>query len=263
MILEAGYGDLMKYMDDSVEKYNGLQNALYTNKLYTVDTLLNLVNSYKVSEYFLKKYNKIFIHNDIKIENIVYLSDSDFKFIDFGFSELTDKFFNFDSSRGTEFFYSMLYDIPELNIKLSEYGTKGRIKSPLYDMFCICISIFEFVCYNTLDKVDKNINLYQKLGKVKKIIEKYNFTKDIRNLINNLIDLTTAIYDFQQNNINILLKTRDFKKYIEVNDMKNFIVSPIYDKKPPVYENIYTDKLSNDYFYFDKIVQYYLNISRC
>ena len=138
----------------------------------------------------MEKHNKIFIHTDIKIENIVYLSDTNFKIIDFGLSELTDKFFVFDNIGGTDFTYSMLYDIPELKTTLSKYPNKCRIKSPLYDMFCMCIAIFEFVCYNTLDLVDSNSNLYQKLWKVKEIVEKYNFTNEIRNFINNLIHLT-------------------------------------------------------------------------
>ncbi len=263
MILEAGYGDLTKYMDDQIVQHHGLEKSLSINKKYTVDTLLELVNFYKVSDYFLKEYNKVFLHNDLKIENIVYLSDTKFKIIDFGLSQLTDKFFVFNNIGGTDFTYSMLYDIPELKTKLSKYPNRGRIKSPFYDMFCMCIAIFEFICYHTLDLIDNNSNLYQKLWRVKEIVEKYNFTNEMRTFINNLIQLTTAIYDFQQKNIKILLSSGDYDEYKEVNNIEYFVVPFIFDKKPPSYEKNSDNKLVNDFNYFDRIVQYYLNLPRC
>jgi serine/threonine protein kinase len=263
MILEAGFGDLTKYMQDKIVEHNGLSNALNAKKKYTVDTLLNVIKSYQVSEYFLEKYGKLFIHNDIKIENIVYISDTKFKFIDFGLSDKIDKFFVFDNIKGTDFTYDMLYDVPEYRTDLQKYDSFGRIKSPLYDMFCTCIAIFEFICYRTLDLVDGNTNLYQKLWKVKQVIEQNNFSYDMRNLINNLISLTTLIYDFHQNNLKVLIKTKDINKYKEINDMRNFIVPSIYNNEPPVYKVKTNNKLYNDYYYFNKIVKYYLNLSKC
>jgi serine/threonine protein kinase len=261
-ILEAGSGDLAKYMNNQIVTHNGLKKALKADKIYTTDTLLKIINYYKVSEYFLQKHNKIFIHNDIKIENIVFIDDNTFKFIDFGLADLTNSFFLFDNIKGTDFTYEMLYDIPENKNMLRKFPNSGRIKSPLYDMFCVCIAMFELVCYRTLDLVDSNTNLYQKLWRVKQIIEENNFTTDMKNLINNLISLSTLIYDFHQNNIQILLKTKDYKKYIQLNNIENLIVPSIYDNEPPVYIAKTNNKLYNDYHYFNRIIEYYLNLSR-
>ena len=263
MILESGYGDLTKYMNDKVVEYNGLLNALSAKKSYNVDTLTKLVKSYQVSQYFLDKYGKLFIHNDIKIENIVYITDENFKFIDFGLSDLIDTFFVFNDLKGTDFTYEMLYDVPQHRNILQKHRYSGRIKSPLYDMFCVCIAIFEFICYRTLDLVDRNTNLYQKLWRVKQIVEENNFSYDMKNLINNLISLTTLIYDFHQNNLYELIKTGDYNKYIELNNMKNFIVPSIYNNEAPTYKVKTESVLYNDYYYFNEIVKYYLNLSKC
>ncbi len=263
MILEAGFGDLTKYMNDKIVEHNGLKKALNANKTYNVNTLLKVIKSYKVSEYFLENHGKLFIHNDIKIENIVYISDTNFKFIDFGLSDLIDKFFVFNDIKGTEFTYDMLYDVPEYRTELNKYKDYGRIKSPLYDMFCICIAIFEFICYTTLDLLEGNTNLYQKLWRVKQVVEQNNFSYEMRNLINNLISLTTLIFDFHQKNLNILIKTKDYNKYIEANNLEKLVVPRIYNNEPPVYKEKNNNKLHNDYHYFNQIVKYYLNLSRC
>ncbi len=263
MILEAGFGDLTKYMNDEIIEHNGISKALNSKKKYNVDTLIKLVKSYQVSEYFLEKYGKLFIHNDIKIENIVYLSDTKFKFIDFGLSDLIDTFFVFNDIKGTDFTYDMLYDVPEYRNDLNKYNFLGRIKSPLYDMFCICIAIFEFICYRTLDLVDGNTNLYQKLWRVKQVVEENNFTYDMRNFINNLISLTTLIYDFHQKNLRILIQTKDLNKYVEANNLEKLVVPSIYGNEPPVYKVKTNNKLNNDYDYFNRIIKYYLNLSKC
>jgi hypothetical protein len=261
-ILEAGSGDLAKYMNNQIVKYNGISKALKAEKMYTTNTLLKIIKSYKVSEHFFKNNKKLFIHNDIKIENIVFINDNTFKFIDFGLGDLIDTFFVFDNIKGTDFTYEMLYDVPEYRNILKSHPNAGRIKSPLYDMFCVCIAIFELVCYRTLDLVDSNSNLYQKLWRVKQIIEENNFTNSMRNLINNLISLTSLIYDFQQNNLKVLIKTNDYNKYMKINNLENLIVPSIDNNEPPVYTTTNNNKLYNDYDYFNRIVKYYLNLSK-
>lgn len=261
-ILEAGSGDLAKYMNNQIVKYNGISKALKAEKLYTTDSLLKIIKSYQVSEYFLEKNKKLFIHNDIKIENLVFINDNTFKFIDFGLGDLIDTFFVFDNIKGTDFTYEMLYDIPEYRNILNSYPNYGRIKSPLYDMFCVCIAIFELVCYRTLDLVDSNTNLYQKLWRVKQVIEENNFSTSMRNLINNLISLASLIYDFQQNNLKVLVQTKDYNKYIKINNIENLIVPSIYEYEVPIYKATTNNKLYNDYDYFNRIIKYYLNLSR-
>ena len=41
-------------------------------KPYTSTQILNLLKYYRISEYFLSSENKIFLHNDIKLENIMF-----------------------------------------------------------------------------------------------------------------------------------------------------------------------------------------------
>jgi hypothetical protein len=220
--------------------------------------LKNLLNFYKISKYFLENNRKIFIHNDLKVENIVYKSDTEFKIIDFGLSELSNKFFDFNYIGGTDYTYSLLYETQELKTKLSVFKNKGRIRSPLYDIFCICVAIFEFVSCDIYILYGYN-NLYQRLDIIKDIVYNNNFTDEIRNFIKNLIHLTKAIYNFQQNNIKILLDTDNFNEYIRINNMELFIVQSIDGKIPPVYINT-NNKLLDDYNYFDKIVEYYLGL---
>jgi hypothetical protein len=259
MILEAGHGDLTKYIDDNkIVKHRGVSNALSAEKSYNINTLKNLLNFYKISKYFLENNRKIFIHNDLKVENIVYKSDTEFKIIDFGLSELSNKFFDFNYIGGTDYTYSLLYETQELKTKLSVFKNKGRIRSPLYDIFCICVAIFEFVSCDIYILYGYN-NLYQRLDIIKDIVYNNNFTDEIRNFIKNLIHLTKAIYNFQQNNIKILLDTDNFNEYIRINNMELFIVQSIDGKIPPVYINT-NNKLLDDYNYFDKIVEYYLGL---
>jgi thiamine kinase-like enzyme len=257
LILEAGDGDLYDNIKNKVIEHGGLENALNANKKYNVDSLIELLKFYQISEYFVEKEGKIFIHNDLKMENIV-TKENKFKLIDFGLSDLTDKFFNFNYEyvKGTLFTYDILYNIKN-NQNIKSKKNFFYIRSPLYDMFCICIAIFEFICIQTIDNFTQDRNIYQTMWEVNDVLERHNFSNEIRKLINNLTKLTVFIYEFHDNNTKKFLKDYNYNNFFSNNDMEKMICPKINDKKPPIYVKT-GNKLKDDYEYFDKIVKYFV-----
>jgi len=261
-ILEAGEGDLYKYINEKRIEHKGVINALKASKKYTVESLLEVTKFYKISEYFLKTKGKIFIHNDLKLENIVYKSDSEFNLIDFGLSELTDNFFNFGNVKGTLFNYEYLYNNPKYMDYINKYSYYIYLRSPMYDMFCVCIALLELFCNQTFDQIGNNSdNFSSKILRVKFIVERYNFSNDIKEFVKYLIDLTMCIYDFHQNNLKELERSNNdiinLRSYLFANNIESLVVPEIYGRKKPVYVKT-GNKVKDDYTYFDNIMNYFI-----
>jgi hypothetical protein len=151
LFLEAGTTDLQKELLKSKDKTKILTEI--TNKFY------DLLNFYKVSSELIKKYNLVFIHSDIKLENIVCVETADkkdynLKLIDFGISLLSK---TFSASSG----YSPLYYYYYMGKKESN----PVITSPVYDVFCLVLSYVQFLLPKELSTYTTTTYEYNKLIK--------------------------------------------------------------------------------------------------
>ena len=82
LIIEKGYKDLFDIMSDIIKKNRSQYDLNIILRNY-----LELFTSYTISKQIIIRLNKIFINNDIKIENIMTMNDkidTKFKLIDFG-----------------------------------------------------------------------------------------------------------------------------------------------------------------------------------
>jgi hypothetical protein len=263
MIIEAGGGDLIHYIKSG-------------QKSYTEKTILDLINYYKISEYFIRTENKIFVHNDIKLENIVFINElidaqinTIFKLIDFGLVDLSDKFFIFDSFKGTEYFAKLLFN--------NVYGdTYIYVRSPMYDMFSMCITIFELICNKRFFKETYNEIISETLTEINHI----KSNEKLKELLINLTMLCTYIYEFHQSKINIFYKKliknkirtpeeikKNIKIYIDLFDLKKELNKEYIDTTFHTYENNRHNlahkpnigESYSDYNYFNNMVQYFIS----
>lgn len=240
IIIEAGLGDLDTYIKK------------VPTKLYTIDTILNLVNFYKVSEYFLKTEGKIFIHNDIKVENIVYTNDTTFKLIDFGLCDITTEFFQFNNFKGTPYFAELLFNNPKYSVIIKRNESRVFVRSPMYDMFSICISIFEVVCNKLSDDYKSCIK------DTLEICDSGSLDDSLEFLIRNLLDLCDFIYKYHQNRLHFLeVSIERYQQSFNLEDTSDQTVDKILTK----YRKVSKTKTEDDYMFFDNIVQHFVNNS--
>ena len=157
VFLEAGVSDLKSKFNNCNNLTEQISTEQITTKFY------ELLNFYKVSSEFLKN-SKVFIHADIKLDNIVCVQksdkkDYDLKLIDFGISKLTEKFY-INTSNCTTKIYAYY-------VKNKTFTLLDIILSPVYDVFCLVLSYVQFLLpqeldyYKTNDYIEliKNINI--------------------------------------------------------------------------------------------------------
>ncbi len=135
-----------------VENTSGLTNLfILVNPLEGINVLLinrliKLLNFYKISNNFCNN-NEFLIHGNIKLKNIYDMNDQTFKIS------------NFDKAILSKGFFKKVINRDEKDLKyntLAFYGSGYHIYSPLYDIFCIIISIFDVL---TCNDSNKSINL--------------------------------------------------------------------------------------------------------
>ena len=254
LILEKGYKDLFYIMSDILEK----QRDQY-NLDIIIHNYLDLISSYKISEKIIKTMNKIFINNDIKVENIISMNDkmdTKFKLIDFGLSLLTNSFFYknsnpFDNFRGTTTFLELLYDKSIRELMYNPDNIIGTL-SPLYDLFCLHCTFMQFYTLQLDHGSYKNM--------FDAVYRKYNLitNKDTQLNICKILVFGLIIKKFYKQNI----LDKDIKKFILNKDFEIFLSKKYFVKLNisqvlPVYIDT-KNKILDDYNYFDKIIQFIL-----
>jgi hypothetical protein len=224
VFMEAGTGDLRKFIKEQGENFiKGpptsdssdiahrksfvLKNFLTIQKF--TDKIYDLLNFYKISGYFLLKNKKIFIHNDIKLENIIYIEKNDddyeLKIIDFGLSSLSLDFFVKNNS-GTEKYYCYYHEKKEITKNCIESSRK----SPFFDIFSL------IMCYIEVILGMYDIKLFYNFQKnIKSCLDKINIYSTNQEVQDNLEQLKIKIYklfcigwifnktDFYMSNIHI------------------------------------------------------------
>ena len=161
VFLEAGIIDLETKLSKFLNLSDSLNDMINKTKIKAVMTnkFYELLNFYTVSAELLKT-KKVFIHADIKPENIVCVkkldsdSEYDLKLIDFGLSHLSNKFIVNSGCSPLYYYYYMGKE------------TKSYFTSPVYDVFCLILSYVQFL--------------------LPKSIFKYNISYSYTKLINNI-----------------------------------------------------------------------------
>jgi hypothetical protein len=185
------------FLEDACEVYLLCEEAKYDLKsllgekkldhtfLYKFIGLFNFTN---VSLKFIETENKIFIHSDIKLENIVETKTGDFKFIDFGLSKLSNTFF-LHNSDGTENILKLLFTLDDL------YDPNLCVVSPLFDIFSVIICIFGLSIQS--DMINITVKEIQKI--VRYQINYYKLKQDNFWLyLEKLLLLFNSIFEFHQ-----------------------------------------------------------------
>jgi serine/threonine protein kinase len=97
LVMKKGISDLFTYY---LEEKN--------SRINLIENIEKLIKFYKISLKTIQETGKIFIHHDIKIENIVILEDRTLRIIDFGISKLIDNFF-IKYEQGTTYLINLLF----------------------------------------------------------------------------------------------------------------------------------------------------------
>lgn len=205
LLMHRGLKDVASYIGRIFDDYT------YKTFIGDAQDIYDLLNAYKVSNIILEKEGKIFIHSDIKAENIVrakhnYQEKYNLKLIDFGLSKLSETFF-INTSDGTEYIFKILftYQISDSTGKREIYDNRLSMISPLFDIFSIILVMFELFIKHRLNAPDYNLNKINE-----KMLGYANIHKTENNILyQNILRLLTifnSIYNFHQTKI---------KKYYE------------------------------------------------
>lgn len=201
---------------------------------YKINELLNM---YKINKYFIDNYKVIFVHGDIKGNNVVITSDNKLKIIDYGLSNHNKSFF-YKSTQLTLFKH--LY----VNISIPIYI------SPFYDIFSILFTFWELF-YNTSIKLH---DLYLDIKLIKNLNESIVINKY-------LFILTYNIHIFFYQLYKYFLNEEIYHDFVDIKMVK-YIYKIIFniDNLPKYIDT--NNKLLDDYNYFDNIMKHMLNITK-
>lgn len=258
--MEVGNHDLSKYITGAFDKisFDDLTNLFF-----------DFMNFYKISEGIIKSERKIFIHSDIKPDNIILYNNKgkfELKLIDFGVSIFSDTF-NDSNNYGTEYMYKMLftYDVD------NRYKEQIAFRSPLFDIFSVIVSYLQVILLNSV-----NINITDGKQKFNDIliitndkIKSLTTNDATMNKYKRMIAIAEIIYKFHQENIknyvdsygNVgLIFSEKLKRYKETINLKNLDISKFrrYSDLPKYIVDSKKLELENDYLYLDRIMKYYL-----
>ena len=259
LFMEAGESDLTHFKISNItDVFDDLTNAIF-----------DLLDFYQISKSFVENNNKIFIHSDIKPDNIViFRSESDnkiiLKLIDFGVSIFSNTF-NDDNSYGTPYMYKFLFTYESDE----KYKKQITFRSPLFDIFSIIISYLQiiFMYYRIkLDFMNKTYRFSYLQTIINDNINELTHNLDVKNKVKRIMKLGKIIYDFHQKNIReyvINHDTLEFEENIELYekniDIENIKKSSSETNFPEYNKDESKSKLYNDYNYLDNIMKYVLH----
>ena len=272
LLLEGGEMDLDTYIDDF--KDNSSINE-------SVNLFFELLDFYKVSEYFIKIENKFFIHCDIKPPNLVIVKEKEgnkkIKFIDFGLSNFITNFVD-PNSYGTYYMYEYLLTYDDV------IYTNLIHASPLTDIYIVLQSCFEVIIRGYYKpKFTYNYRHRQMLNTMSNIL-KLITDIDVKIKLKRMMILADIIYNFYQQELKKYHEdayiipdydygqipinkeehptdTRNkFLRHLNITKLK--IEKPIgFTHEPPQNSDFVDYSVSNItmYNYLDKIMQYILH----
>ena len=268
LFIEAGEYDLKKYMLTKLINLDELEE--FTNLFY------DFIDFYKISEEFLKNEKVIFVHSDIKPENMIMINDHGnkrIKLIDFGVSYISKKFYE-DDIAGTPYIYNLLFGRENKNIR------RGSI---LFDIFSAIIAYMQIIIYkitaynieesrrrgDPTDDKPLDISINTSTLTFPKIVDIFNqltgdkFSESIKYKNQKFITLGLTIYNFFTSRIlifneKILIRedlTEKEKKliYDSLIDINEFHIKNL---TPPLKKITILD---DQYKYIDTIIQNILN----
>lgn len=256
LFMEVGKHDLTKYITGAFDKISFDE---------VTDLFFDFINFYKISEGIIKSEGKVFIHSDIKPENIIIINNKgklELKLIDFGVSILSNEF-NDSTNSGTEYMYKHLFTHEATN----KYKEQIAYRSPMFDVFSVIMSYLQIVLKNTINR-DIAIDRLR-FDEIIIILEDKIKTLTSNHLIidklHRILELGNLIYKFHQLNLNNYVdsygivglsfdeKIDKYEDSIRIINLKNI------DPRLPKYIDDYTKyKVQTDYEYFDEIMKYYL-----
>jgi len=249
LLIEEGKNDLTKFTTpitvDNFMKFN------------------ELLKFYKISKKIANNSNKIFIHSDIKIENIVLTYDDKFKLIDFGLSLLSDTFF-IKASAGTPYIFNLLFTYDNI------YNGALCVVSPLFDIFSLILAYFEICLKTRLSLPTYDFDDINRL-----MMDFKNKNPNVSNFIDSLLSIFNSIYNYHQSKIKkyyedtkytgffkslTSLLTNPIDTYINSYTMEDFTITDIDVTKKsvlPHYENT-GNKLKDDMSYLILLINFVL-----
>lgn len=254
LLIEEGKNDLTRFTSpitvDNFAKFN------------------DLLKFYKISKKTAKKLNKIFIHSDIKLENIVSTYDDKFKLIDFGLSLLSDTFF-IKASGGTPYIFNLLFTYDNI------YNGELCVVSPLFDIFSLILAYFELCLGTRLSLPTYDFDEINRL-----MMDFASKNPGVSKFIDSLLSIFNSIYNYHQLKIKkyyedakdtgffksfTSLLTNPIDTYINSYTMADFSITDIDFTKGsllPKYNNT-GNKLKDDMDYLIRMINFVLpmNIS--
>ncbi len=293
LFLERGKYDLQKVTkivnynsDNSEQKKTFLEKIETISDLKIVDKFDNLLSIYKL---LFKNKGRVFIHSDIKTSNIIESNDGKYKFIDFGTSFFSDKFFN-NAVGGTPNIFKLLVDD---NFVKKMYIPDDIVVSPLYDLFSILYSFFEifvgrkvvnigglkdvvlrylleypdnnkypkekqkiYIMFYLLDMIHNFYNNVMKEYEKYRILYDNIYNSGITNSFNNRIyKLVSPLLSSPKQQLEHVLTFFDMENFNLI-ETDYFINTGLNFADKPIYTNLYPNKLKNDIIYLDKIMAY-------
>jgi len=205
-----------------------------------------LLNMYTINKYFIDKYKNIFVHGDIKTDNIVVMMDEKFKIIDFGLS-----------SQSKTFFFKSPYNLTYYNILygtiFSDVDNSKLYLSPFYDIFCI-LYVFWVLYYAPY--FPNALLIYQKISDDRKLetLDKYILSNKY------LYILSYEIHMFFYNLYNYFTDKNLFNNFVDIKMVKYIYINIFMINDLPQYIDT-NNKLLDDYNYYNNIMTHMLTLS--
>lgn len=279
LLMHRGLNDVASYIGRIFDDYT------YKTFIRDAQDIYDLLNAFKVSNKILENEGQIFIHSDIKAENIVRsydytLEKYNLKLIDFGLSKLSDEFF-VQSPDGTELVFKILFThiiySNEKRYIREIYDNRLSMVSPLFDIFSIILVMFELFLKYRMNTPEYNNYRINEIMMEYAIRQKQLNNNLLYQNIRKLLIIFNSIYDYHQHKIEIYYEnvlgseslvgwlkgflTKDpLQTYIDSYDLSEFKLSDIDITNHPKYINT-GNKLKDDMKYLTTIIDFIMSDS--